>query len=57
MNGSLLADIPFEGKFSIIELFLYHARNSNVMGYDHTGDLLLDVGKPEALASAAMLFP
>lgn len=57
MNGSLLADIPFEGKFSIIELFLYQARNNDVMGFDHTGDLLLDVGKPEALASAAMLFP
>ncbi|MCB0699998.1 MAG: nucleotidyltransferase family protein [Chitinophagales bacterium] len=51
-----ILDMPFEGKFSIIDVYLHFAKTSTIKGYDHTGDLFLDVGKPETLAKAAELF-
>lgn len=50
-------NMPFEGKFSIIDVYLHFATTQKVMGYDHTGGVFLDVGKPESLEQAAMLFP
>lgn len=49
-------DMPFDGKFSIIDVYLHFATTETVLGYDHTGGIFLDVGKPEALAKAAQLF-
>ncbi|MBA3828156.1 MAG: NTP transferase domain-containing protein [Taibaiella sp.] len=49
-------DIPFNGKFSIIDVYLHHAREHIIKGYDHTGDVFIDVGKPESLEKAAHLF-
>ncbi len=49
-------NMPFEGKFSIIDVYLHYARTHIIKGYDHTGDLFLDVGKPDTLAKAAELF-
>lgn len=48
--------MPFEGKFSIIDVYLHFAQTDIINGYDHTGDLFLDVGKPESLQKAAALF-
>lgn len=52
-----ILQMPFEGKFSIIDVYLHFATTEKVKGYDHTGDIFLDVGKPESLAQAAELFP
>jgi len=49
--------IPFTGKFSIIDVYLALAANHLIYGYDHSGDRLVDVGKPESLAIAGSLFP
>jgi len=49
--------IPFTGKFSLIDVYLSLAANHRIMGFDHTGDRLVDVGKPESVAIAASLFP
>ena len=46
-----------EGKFSIIDSYLQLAEDHSVKGFDHTGDMILDVGKPESLLKAAQLFP
>lgn len=48
--------IPFTGKFSLIDLYLALAADHLIMGYDHTGDKLVDVGKPESVAVAESLF-
>jgi NDP-sugar pyrophosphorylase family protein len=48
--------MPFEGKFSMIDVYLHFARQQLVKGFDHSGDIFIDVGKPESLAKAAMLF-
>jgi NDP-sugar pyrophosphorylase family protein len=45
-----------EGKFSLVEVYLHLAAKHTILGYDHTGDKLVDVGKPEALPVAEKLF-
>ena len=46
----------FTGKFSLIEVYLKLASDHLIMGYDHTGDRLVDVGKPESVAVAELMF-
>ena len=48
--------IPFTGKFSLIDVYLALAAQHRIMGYDHTGDRFVDVGKPESLAIAEKTF-
>jgi len=52
----LMEKYNFSGKFSLIELYLKLAADHIIMGYDHTGDKLVDVGKPESVAVAESLF-
>jgi N-acetyl-alpha-D-muramate 1-phosphate uridylyltransferase len=49
--------IPFTGKFSLIDMYLALAPNHHILGYDHSGDRLVDVGKPESIALAESIFP
>jgi MurNAc alpha-1-phosphate uridylyltransferase len=49
--------IPFTGKFSLIDVYLALAKNHLIIGYDHSGDRFVDVGKPENIAVAEGLFP
>ncbi|MBN8666745.1 MAG: NTP transferase domain-containing protein [Chitinophagales bacterium] len=53
----LMKDKGFEGKFSLIDVYLALAEEQVIMGYDHTGDRLVDVGKPESVAVAEAMFP
>ncbi len=49
--------INFTGKFSLIDVYLDLAANHKIMGFDHSGDRLVDVGKPESVEVAEALFP
>ena len=49
--------IPQRGKFSLVETYLSLAAGHPIYGYDHSGDKLVDVGKPESVAIAEKLFP
>jgi NDP-sugar pyrophosphorylase family protein len=49
--------IPFTGRFSLVDVYLHFAKEHLILGYDHSGDLLVDVGKPESIAVAESLFP
>jgi len=53
----LMEEKGFRGKFSLIDLYLALAADHPIMGYDHTGDRLVDVGKPGSVAEAEKLFP
>lgn len=53
----LMEESNFTGKFSLIDVYLKLAADHLIMGYDHTGDKLVDVGKPESVAKAESLFP
>ena len=48
--------IPQKGKFSLVDTYLSLAAAHPIYGYDHTGDKLVDVGKPESVAIAESLF-
>jgi N-acetyl-alpha-D-muramate 1-phosphate uridylyltransferase len=52
----LMEQYGFAGKFSLIDVYLKLAPDHLIMGYDHTGDRLVDVGKPESVAVAEALF-
>lgn len=45
-----------EGKFSIIDTYLDLAKTQDIYGYDHTGDVVVDVGKPESILKAEEFF-
>ena len=48
--------IPQRGKFSLVDTYLSLAASNPIYGYDHTGDKLVDVGKPESVVLAEKLF-
>ena len=52
----LMEEAGFSGKFSLIDVYLRLAPQHRIMGWDHTGDRLVDVGKPESVAVAEGMF-
>jgi N-acetyl-alpha-D-muramate 1-phosphate uridylyltransferase len=44
------------GKFSLTETYLDLAKDHLILGYDHSGDHLVDVGKPESVRIAEQFF-
>lgn len=45
------------GKFSLVETYLDLASSHTILGYEHSNDKLVDVGKPESVAVAEKYFP
>ena len=56
LSPALFKDMPFTGKFSMIDVYLHLAKTHPIKGYDHTGNVFIDVGKPESLEQAGYLF-
>jgi MurNAc alpha-1-phosphate uridylyltransferase len=56
IDPSVPAMIRQEGKFSIIDTYLDLAKTNDIYVYDHSGDLVVDVGKPESILKAEELF-
>jgi len=52
----LMKQHHFAGKFSLVEVYLKLAANNLIMGYDHSGDRFVDVGKPDSVAIAESVF-
>jgi MurNAc alpha-1-phosphate uridylyltransferase len=48
--------IPFAGKFSLIDLYLALAPQNKIAAFDHSGDRLIDVGKPYSVEMAEKMF-
>lgn len=51
-----ILSMPHQGKFSMIDVYLHFAKTDVIKGFDHTGNVFIDVGKPESLEKAAYLF-
>ncbi len=49
--------MPFNGKFSLTDVYLELAKNHTILGYDHTGDKFVDVGRTDSIAVAESIFP
>lgn len=45
-----------EGKFSIVDVYLEIAATQTILGFDHSGSKLVDVGRTESVAEAELLF-
>jgi NDP-sugar pyrophosphorylase family protein len=56
LSTEIFTKITREGKFSLVDVYLDLCTTENICGLDHTGDLLLDVGKPDSIAQAETLF-
>ncbi len=52
----LMEEKEFSGKFSLIDVYLSLAASHKILGFDHTGDRLVDVGKPDSITEAEMMF-
>ena len=48
-----ILNMPFQGKFSMIDVFLHFAKTQMIKGFDHNGNIVIDVGKPESLEKAS----
>jgi MurNAc alpha-1-phosphate uridylyltransferase len=46
-----------QGKFSIVDVYLELAAAHTILGFDHSGSRLVDVGRSESVAMAEKLFP
>ena len=48
--------ITLTGKFSVIDVLLALAPQNKIAAFDHTGEKIIDVGKPESVARAEQMF-
>ncbi len=56
LSPKIFKDSPFTGKFSLIDLYLHQAKQHKLKGFDHSGNLFIDVGKPGSIEQAEYLF-
>jgi NDP-sugar pyrophosphorylase family protein len=56
IHANFFEALQMHGKFSLIDAYLQIAQHYAIHFYDHSDGLLLDVGKPESLEKASMLF-
>jgi len=56
IDPAIFSLISQEGKFSIVDVYLQLCKEEIITGYDHSNDILIDVGKPEAVSQAETLF-
>ena len=56
INPRLFGLISQRGKFSIVDVYLQLSVSNPIIGFDHTGSKLIDVGKPEAVQTAEVMF-
>lgn len=56
IDPSLLTLVERTGKFSMVDVYLDLCDKHSILGYDHTGAVLVDVGKPESIIKAETIF-
>ncbi|OQP51142.1 nucleotidyltransferase [Niastella yeongjuensis] len=56
ISKQLFSLISQEGKFSMVDVYLDLARTQTIKGFDHSGSRFIDVGKPDSVAEAELLF-
>ncbi len=56
INSNIFNMIKEEGSFSIIDVYLYLARNNKIMSFEHNSGYWFDLGKPQNLKDAEKAF-
>ncbi|MFZ9660644.1 MAG: nucleotidyltransferase family protein [Chitinophagaceae bacterium] len=57
IKPEFISHLSQEEKFSIIDSYLDTAKNEDIFIYQHDGDIVVDVGKPDSIEVAERLFP
>jgi MurNAc alpha-1-phosphate uridylyltransferase len=57
ISPELFPLIKRQGKFAIVDLYLELAPSHPILGFDHSGSKLVDVGRMESVAIAEKIFP
>ncbi|WP_298775852.1 nucleotidyltransferase family protein, partial [uncultured Empedobacter sp.] len=52
INPALFDKITETGKFSIMKVYMDLMKTESIIGFDHSGGILIDVGRPESVLEA-----
>ncbi len=52
LNTSMIKELLKDDIFSIIDFYINLSQKKNIIGYDHSNDMIIDVGKPEKISIA-----
>lgn len=56
INPTLFNKITEKGKFSIMKVYMDLMKTESIIGFDHSGGILIDVGRPESVIEAEQNF-
>ncbi|MBC7850374.1 MAG: NTP transferase domain-containing protein [Chitinophagaceae bacterium] len=56
INKELLSLLHWPGKIGIVDVYLELAKTHMIKAFDHSGGLLIDVGKPDSVGEAERMF-
>lgn len=56
INPALFDKITEKGKFSIMKVYMDLMKTESIIGFDHSGGILIDVGRPESVIEAEQYF-
>ncbi|MEI8073402.1 MAG: sugar phosphate nucleotidyltransferase [Bacteroidota bacterium] len=56
ISSYIFSLIKQEGKFSMVDVYIDLMKKNKINSFDHTGGILIDVGKPENIEKASTLF-
>lgn len=56
INPRIFEMMPLSGKFSIMKTYMELMKTEEILGFDHSGSHLIDVGKPESITEAELIF-
>lgn len=57
INTAIFPKMQERGKISMVDIYLALAGDHTILSYDHSGGRLIDVGRPESITKAEILFP
>lgn len=56
ISPALFDKITEKGKFSIMKVYMDLMQTESIIGFDHSGGILIDVGRPESVLEAEQFF-
>ncbi len=56
INNKLFSLVEFDGKFTMVDVYLNLMNSNKIVAYNHSDDKFLDVGKPESILLAEQMF-
>lgn len=56
IDPKLFDHISFDGKFSIMKVYMELMQSATILGFDHSGGILIDVGRPSSVLEAEEIF-